>query len=117
MRRKLPIAPAPTRDRPDELRHELERLGLAPADAGELASRLEGLSGELPVREVLALLDGAGRDGHTAASPAPKAPELHRILEDFASELKKLDEGLRVLMAFLIRLRDHAAVASPKTLH
>jgi hypothetical protein len=115
MRRKFtPLAASAD---PDELREELERLGLAPADAGELAAHLEGLSGELPVRDYLALLGGAGLAPRPDASQAPRSPEFQRLVEDFASELKKLDEGLRVLMAFLTRLRDHAAVETPKTLH
>lgn len=118
MRRKVTTrAYAASADLEGELRGELERLGLAPADAGELAARLEGMAGELPVREVLALLGGAALARRPDPGQAPRPSEFHRLLEDFASELKKLDEGLRVLMAFLTRLRDHAAVEAPKTLH
>jgi hypothetical protein len=116
MRRK--VTPLAASAEPDDLRDELERLGLAPADAGELAARLEGLSGELPVRDYLALLgDAVLTPRSDTGGQAPKTPEFQRLVEDFASELKKLDEGLRVLMAFLTRLRDHAAVEVPKTLH
>lgn len=115
MRRKvrLPAASA----EPDDLREELERLGLAPADAGELAARLQTLSDELPVRDYLALLGGAVLTPRRDPGEPPRSPEFQRLVEDFTSELKKLDEGLRVLMAFLTRLRDHAAVEVPKTLH
>jgi hypothetical protein len=115
MRRKLTTFASSAE--PDDLRAELERLGLAPADAGELAARLAGLSDELPVREYLALLGGAPATSRPEPGQAPRSPEFQRLLEDFASELKKLDEGLRVLMAFLARLRDHAVVEAPKTLH
>lgn len=96
------------------LRGELERLGLAPAEAGPLAERLAQLYRELPEREYRALLEGIaiGR----RAVRAPRSPELARMLEDFASELQKLDEGLRLLTAFLARLREQT-LEPARTLH
>jgi hypothetical protein len=118
MSRKATLGEASRREtRTADLRDELERLGLAPDAADELSERLAGLARALSEREFRALLDGVALGRRAAHLPAPKAPELHRILEDFASELKKLDEGLRLLTAFLSRLRDHTAVEASKTLH
>jgi hypothetical protein len=39
------------------------------------------------------------------------------MLEDFAAELQKLDEGLRVLTAFLSRLREQTEISATRTLH
>lgn len=115
MRRKADGATQEAAPRPrEELRRELERAGLAPEKAGVLADQLERLAGALPAREVRALLDGIVL-GQRAGRPA--TPELHRLLEDFASELKKLDEGLRLLTTFLVRLRDQTAVGDARILH
>ena len=99
----------------DALRGELERLGLAPAEAAPLAERLARLYRELPEREYRALLEGVAI-GQRAARVPPGSPELSRMLADFASELQKLDEGLRLLTAFLSRLREQTLEPS-RTLH
>jgi len=101
----------------DALRGELERLGLTRADAGLLAERLLGLARELPEREIRALLEGVVLGRRAGQPPKPRSPELHRMLEDFAAELKKLDEGLRLLTAYLSRLREQTAVEPARTLH
>jgi hypothetical protein len=101
----------------DALRGELERLGLAPAEAGALAERLVALSRELPDREYRALLEGVVLGRRAARAPLPKSPELHRMLEDFAAELKKLDEGLRLVTAYLSRLREKTSLEPVRTLH
>jgi hypothetical protein len=100
----------------DALRGELERLGLAPAEAGPLAERLVDLSRHLPEREYRALLEGVILGQRAARTPA-RSPELHRMLEDFAAELQKLDEGLRLLTAFLSRLREQTEFSIARTVH
>jgi hypothetical protein len=104
--------PAPA----DDLRRELERLGLARADARALADRLARLSQEFSEREYRALLEGVVL-GQRAARQPTRSPELQRILEDFAAEIQKLDEGMRLLTAFLSRLREQTAVEPARTLH
>ena len=104
--------PAPA----DALRGELERLGLAHAEAGPLAERLARLSRDLPDREYRALLQGVIL-GQRAARQPSRSPELHRMLEDFATELQKLDEGLRLIAAYLSRLREQTSVEPARTLH
>jgi len=116
MRRKADLATAAAASRPREaLRRELEQVGLAPDSAVVLAEQLERLAGALPAREYRALVDGVLL-GQRASRPS--TPELHRLLEDFAAELKKLDEGLRLLTSFLVRLRDQtAAPGAERVLH
>ena len=86
----------------------------SPAAAGPLAERLSQLSRDLPEREYRALLEGVAI-GQRAARAA-RSPELARMLADFASELQKLDEGLRLLTAFLSRLREQT-LEPARTLH
>ena len=42
---------------------------------------------------------------------------MQNLLEDFSAELKKLDEGLKLLMAYISRLRDRTDVETPQVLH
>jgi hypothetical protein len=47
--------------------------------------------------------------GAQRSSPRPEsAVEIQRLVQDFAVELQKLDEGLRVLSTYLLRIRDRA---------
>ena len=39
------------------------------------------------------------------------------MLEDFATEVQKLDEGLRLITAYLSRLREQTALEPARTLH
>jgi hypothetical protein len=117
MRPKLADTAPGTVEAPVErLRAELERLGLPPSQAAPLAAQLVELASRRPEPEVRALLDGVVLGQRAARAGGPSGTELSRILEDFASELKKLDEGLRVLGAFLTRLRGPEE-SEPRTLH
>ena len=71
---------------------------------------------DLPEREYRALLQGVIL-GQRAARPATPSPELQRMLEDFATEVQKLDEGLRLITAYLSRLREKTSVEPARTLH
>jgi hypothetical protein len=74
------------------------------------------LSRDLPEREYRALLQGVVL-GQRAARQPSGSPELQRMLEDFATELQKLDEGLRLIAAYLARLREQTGPESARTLH
>jgi hypothetical protein len=115
---RLRMRPKSTPDSPapEALCGELERLGLAPADAAALAERLVRLPRELREREARALLEGVVLGQRVARQPV-RSPELLRMLEDLASEVQKLDEGLRVIAAFLARLREQTALEPARTLH
>ena len=71
------------------------------AQAARLADARAASAGD--AREVV--VEGVAIGQRAARLPA-RSPELSRMLEDFASELQKLDEGLRLLTAFLSRLRE-----------
>jgi hypothetical protein len=63
------------------------------------------------------LIEGVVQGRRAARTSIPSTPELHRMLEDFAAELKKLDEGLRLVAAYLSRLREKTSVEPAPTLH
>lgn len=118
MRRKPPgREDASEREPRESLRDELERLGLSQADAAPLADQLVRLAARLPAPEYRALVEGVVLG--TRAGGAQTAPQsgFQNLLEDFTTELKKLDEGLKVLTAYLTRLRAQTEVERPRILH
>ncbi|NIU68228.1 MAG: hypothetical protein GWN73_23610, partial [Actinobacteria bacterium] len=66
-------------------------------------------AGELDGEAYGLFLDGvaAARVAQSTDAESDTA-ELQRLVQDFAVELKKLDEGLRLLSAYLLRIRDQA---------
>ena len=89
---------------------------LVAENANAVAERLAQLSRDLPEREYRALLEGVIL-GQRAARQTARSPELKRMLEDFAAEVQKLDEGLRLITAYLSRLREQTALEPARTLH
>lgn len=43
--------------------------------------------------------------------------EIQRLMRGFAGELRKLEEGLRILNAYVTRMRSRADTDGPHTLH
>lgn len=116
MRRRKPESDDPR----DGLKGELERLGLSPRDAAPLADRLVRLAAELPEPEYRALVEGVvlGTRAGAGAGVSDQKAGIQNLLEDFTSELKKLDEGLKLLTAYISRLRDQtSAREGPRILH
>jgi len=101
------------------VRGDLERRGLAEATARHAAARIAPQAGELAGDAYATFLDGVaavqsgdpeGRRGEAGAG------EIQRLVQDFAIELKKLDEGLRLLSTYLLRIRDRATKGeTPRT--
>jgi hypothetical protein len=95
-----------------------ERLGARP----ELSDPLRGLlhrigSGSLSAGEWDALLRGlaeAFRAGHQAGVEA--RDEVHVLASELGSELRKVDESLKVLGVYLERIRDRLRPPTPRVL-
>ena len=90
------------------LREALEQRGIDKEAAVELAEALRTRLTGRSRRELEALMDGVElgcQVQRAIASAAPGIAEMDRLFEDFAVELKKLDEGLRALAAYANRLR------------
>jgi hypothetical protein len=104
------------------LQRALEERGIDRDAAAELAealrSRLVGRSRS----ELKALMDGVELGCQVQRAVARSKPvvgskEMERLFEDFAIELKKLDEGLRALAAYANRLRKRPDDDEPKIIH
>ncbi len=102
------------------LRRDLEERGIAAALAGPVASRIASRAADLSGDAYAAFLDGvAAAAGDPKEDPGAEAgaAEIQRLVQDFAVELKKLDEGLRLLSAYLLRIRDRATKERSRMVH
>ena len=100
-----------------------EHYGVSREFAGHLAPLLERLARGAPSREdwdtLLGGVAAAFRASRTGAEARP-SEELDAMLDQFSTELQKLDESMKVLTAFLERLERRvksAAVPAPRVLH
>jgi hypothetical protein len=104
----------------ERLRRDLELRGVGPAMSGPVAARIAARAGGLAPDAYVAFLDGVAA-GHCAppgdARAEAGALEIQRLVQDFAVELKKLDEGLRLLSSYLLRIRDRAGSERPRVVH
>lgn len=121
-RRKLEAG----RRRAQRLRDDLEQRGVPAALARAVSERLEPQAGSLDPEAYQAVLDAtcttwgarhkaappdaahAAPPDATRVAPPDAALEIQRLVQDFAVELQKLDEGLRLLSTYLLRIRDRA---------
>jgi len=96
-----------------QIREDLERRGVSSEFSGSVSARLAEIAGDLSAEEYTAVLEGVAAaygvhrqcEGRNARA---ESREIHRLVQDFAVELKKLDEGLRILSAYLVRIRERS---------
>jgi hypothetical protein len=108
----------------NRIRLDLERLGMAPRVSEKLAERLESRTAKLSAEEYSAVLGsvaaayGVIPDEADAPSVAPEdIADVERLMQGVREEVQKLDEGLRMLAAYVCRLRERAANSTGETLH
>ncbi|HYB11878.1 MAG TPA: hypothetical protein VEG67_00310 [Myxococcota bacterium] len=108
----------------ERIRGELERRGVSPELAGALALRLAQLVRALGVSSCQAVCSAAlAASDDPSAHSAPlvrsayELDEIQRLMGAFVGELKKLDEALQLLATYLVRIRDQAKGALPRTVH
>lgn len=106
------------------LRADLESKGVARESSESLAERLGPIVSDLSPEAYAALLDGVtaafrlrGEDRPPPPGAPPDLAELQRLMQGFAGELRKLDEGLRILSAYVSRMRTRATRDARHTLH
>ena len=113
-----PMRPLGTGARPRQrVRADLERRGVPESFAEPLAERLAELSNQLSASEYHAALIATAATCEVLHSDAGQLEidnrardvhEIQRLMQGFAGELRKLEEGLGVLSAYLVRLRSTA---------
>jgi len=96
--------------RAKRLRADLERRGVPAALASAVSERLAPRAAALDLAGYQAVVDAtcASWGAQRKAAPPEAALEIQRLVQDFAIELQKLDEGLRLLSTYLLRIRDRA---------
>jgi hypothetical protein len=108
---------APSRDRCD-IAEDLERLGVRGAVVTRLAAELERSCGELDAAAYGAALEGAvAAYDATGREEDEDVREIQRLMEGFAGELQKLEEGLRIVSAYVIRMQERARRDRQRFLH
>lgn len=108
----------------DEIARELENRGVPRNESGAVAKCLAVRCRNLEPRSYTAALDGAAAAWsaqHTERAARDRSAsdidEIQRLMEGFASELRKLEEGLRVVSTYVVRMHDKANPGESKDLH
>lgn len=103
---------------------ELERRGVAPGFALPVAERLAS-AGDPPdaaMREatyegVRAAYEAHRNDCEALEESARNIDEIQRLMQGFAGELRKLEEGLRMVSAYVLRMHDKANADVTRRIH
>lgn len=103
---------------------DLENKGVAPEFSQSVANRISAIASTLAPEEYGAVLDGVAlaygvhREGRASQRQrAKEVAELARLVRGFAEELRKLEEGVRILSAYLSRIRQRTDTGRARTLH
>jgi hypothetical protein len=106
---------------------DLRERGIAEELRDAFAERLAPISASGSPENYAAALDAvvlAYRNGAPAAPSAPSAPagpaslnELQRLMTGFTGELRKLEEAMRTLDAYVTRMRSQTDVPEDHRLH
>jgi hypothetical protein len=97
------------------IRADLERRGVSEALADPLADRLEEFARQLTASEYHAALlattatcEVMQQGASDLESRCRDVREIQHLMQGFAGELRKLEEGLGIVSAYLVRLRSTA---------
>jgi hypothetical protein len=108
----------------EQVRSDLEALGIDPEFSRPVAQRLVAIAPGLTAAEYAAILDGVtaaysvhrDRTGSSDVG-ANHGNELRRLMEGCTGEIRKLDEGLQMLSAYLLRMCALASREGSGNLH
>jgi hypothetical protein len=107
-----------------QVRTHLEELGVAAEFSRTVAERVTPLVLDLHDEAYTAVLQAVAAsygvhndDLEKLGRRAHDAAQLQRLMRGFAGELRKLDEALRTLNAYVTRMRTRSAPPSSRTLH
>ena len=108
----------------NRIRSDLERMGMDAQFSETVAQRLEPTVAHLSPHEYgvvlssIAAVYGVRGEDRDAPGIAPEdIADVQRLMQGFGEEVQKLDEGLRMLSAYVSRLRKRAARGDAETLH
>ncbi len=108
----------------NRIRSDLERMGMAAQSSETAAQRLETTVAKLSPHEYgvvlssIAAVYGVQReDPDVSGIAAEDIADVERLMQGFGEEVQKLDEGLRMLSAYVSRLRKRTARGGVETLH
>jgi hypothetical protein len=106
------------------IRADLEQRGVDQTLSLQMATRLAPLLKQTSSRTYGAALDaavaamGVAREGDSLEpNRAGDVAEIQRLMLGFTDELRKLEEGLRILSAFVLRMRTRAGLEGDGVLH
>jgi len=101
--------------RRERIRSDLEGKGIHPDFSATVAEKLEPLSAERGTSAYSAALEGVAAayavvsgEIDALATSRRNVDEIQRLMKGFAGELRKLEEGLRIVSAYVGRMHDKA---------
>lgn len=108
----------------DRLRRDLEARGVDPLFADAVLTRVALVGSDASEPSWEAIVEGVEvayrvhRNGQESLRRSLRdLSELSRLVDDFGGELKKLDEGLKMLAAYLSRMRKQVCSEDRQILH
>ena len=106
------------------VKRDLESLGVSASFSAPVADRIAALRPELGEDTYAAVLDGVtvAFDAHRShcealADRTRDVDEIDRLMKGFAGELRKLEEGLRIVSAYVTRMHTKASGERERLLH
>ena len=110
--------------RRQRIRTDLENKGVSPEFSERLAQRLERLRSEPGSDTYAAALEGAAAaydaslgDAELLEDRSSDIEEIQRLMQGFAGELLKLEEGLGIISAYVLRMHNRASRDGGGVLH
>ncbi len=110
--------------RRQRIRTDLENKGVSPGFSEPLAQRLERLRCEPGSDTYAAALEGAAAaydaslgDAELLEDRSSDIEEIQRLMQGFAGELLKLEEGLGIISAYVLRMHNRASRDGGGVLH
>jgi hypothetical protein len=98
------------------IRSDLESLGMSPLVSEPVAERIDAVGAAPGSDAYRAALDGAAAawqvyrgDCESLEQSSRDIAEIQRLMQGFAGELRKLEEGLRIVSAYVLRMHDKAS--------
>lgn len=107
-----------------EIRADLEERGVAPEFSRSVAERLSPIVRDLrgdayaAVLQAVAASYGVHDDDLRALGQSTgDVDQIQRLMKGFVGELRKLEEAIRILSAYVTRMRTRAVRHGPRSLH